>query len=134
MRNDDIIFIVNAYRTLKSKNVEINLPASVAWKRRLNIKELIKANETIHEALQEISDRYSDDEHSDKKTVTNPDGTEKETRVVKPEYINEFLEAQNGVVLQETDVTIRKVKIEELGDIELSDEMLDTIDFMIEEN
>lgn len=123
MRNDEILFVVNSYYALKSENAA-PLPASVAWKRRLNMKDLIKASETIDEALKEVSEQYNDDEHSEAKD---------ETRVVKPEYLSEFLEAKKEILLQDTDVVIRKIKIGELDGLSLSDEMLNTLEFMIEE-
>ena len=133
MKNSDILFIVNSYYALKNKEAEgkvkvTDLPASVAWKRRLNFKDLIKASETIHEALREVDDKFADDEHSEPKTF---DG--KELKVVRSEYIEEYSKAQTEILSQDTDVTIRKFKIEELEGKDLSDEMLDTLMFMIEE-
>lgn len=132
MRNDDILFVVNSYYALKGKET-VTLPASVAWKRRLNIKELVKASETINEALEEIKQKYSDDEHSNPKTIKDANGKDVETRVVKPEYLSDFIKEQQEVLTQETDLTIRKIKIEDLGNLNLSDGMLDTLEFMIEE-
>lgn len=128
MRNDDILFIVNAYYKLKGKETP-SLPASVAWKRRLNLKELVKASETINEALEEIKQKYSDDAHSEPKA--NDDN--KNARIVKSEFITDFVNEQKEVLTQDTDVTIRKIKIGELDGLNLSDEMLDTLEFMIEE-
>ena len=128
MRNDDILFVVNSYYALKGKET-VTLPAAVAWKRRLNLKELVKASETINEALEEIKQRYSDDEHSEPKA----NDSDKDARIVKPEFISEFIKEQKEVLTQDTDVTIRKIKIGELDGLSLSDEMLDTLEFMIEE-
>ena len=134
MRNDDILFIVNSYYILKAKEEKaVALPASVAWKRRLNLKDLIKASETINEALEEIKQKYSDDAHSEPKVLKDADGKEKDSRVVKPEFISDFIKEQQSILEQETEVTIRKIKIEELGDLGLSDDVMDTLEFMIEE-
>ena len=132
MKNSDILFIVNSYYALKGKEA-VALPASVAWKRRLNLKDLIGASETINEALQELSSKYNDDTHSMSKKIVDANGKETDAKVVKPEYLTEFVEAQQEILSQDTDVTIRKIKIGELDGVALSDEMLDTIDFMIEE-
>ena len=132
MRNDDILFVVNSYYALKGKET-VTLPAAVAWKRRLNLKDLVKASETINEALEEIKQKYSDDDHSSPKTVKDANGNDTETRMVKSEFLADFIKEQQEVLTQETDVTIRKIKIEDLGSIELSDDVLDTLDFMIEE-
>ena len=131
MKNSDILFIVNSYYVLKGKET-VALPASVAWKRRLNLKDLIKASETINEALEEIKQKYSDDDHSNLKTIKDANDKDVETRVVKPECLSDFIKEQQEVLTQETDVPVRKIKIEELGSIELSDEVLDTLEFMIE--
>lgn len=133
MRNDDILFIVNSYNALKGKESSVVLPAAVAWKRRLNIKELVKASEIIDEALKELSAKYEDDLHSEVKEITNPDGSKHEARIVKPEFISKYLADQKEILMQDTDVTIRKIKIEDLEGVSISDEWLDTIDFMIEE-
>lgn len=132
MLNSDILIIVNSYYALKGKET-VSLPASVAWKRRLNLKDLIRASETINEALQELSNKYNDDAHSMTKKVVDTNGKETETKVVKPEYLTDFINAQKEILAQDTDVTIRKIKIGELEGISLSDEILDTLEFMIEE-
>lgn len=124
MQNLEIVGIVNAYTAQRGKE-GIRLPAPVAWKRRVNLAHLMKTKEIIDEAIREVSDRYTDDEHS----TPGENGT----RMVKPEYMTEFLKAHNEIMVQETDVDIRKIKIEELGDVNLNDAEMDTIAFMIEE-
>lgn len=127
MKNYDIVSIVNAFDRLKnSEEPGPLLPAAVAWKRRLNLNKLIDANRVITEALDEISAKYSDDEHS-------VEDKEKNLRMVRPEFMNEYAKARMDVLDQETDVTIKKVKIEEIGDIVLSEKDMDTLAFMIEE-
>ena len=121
MKNIEIASIVNIYQ---SGEGEIKLPAAVAWKRRLNMVKLIEAKHIIDDAIREISERYSDDEHS----VADGDG-----RKVKPEYIADFGKEKADILTQETDIDIKKVPIEALGDIELTDTQLNTIAFMIEE-
>jgi hypothetical protein len=87
--------------------------------------KLFKANTLVDEALEDARKPFLDDEHS--KAVE--DGG----RQVLPQYIKEFLKAQSEVLEQETDVDIKKVRIEDIGDIEISDADMDTIAFMIEE-
>ena len=123
MQNLEIMAIVNAYTAQKGKD-GARLPAAVAWKRRVNIDKLFQAKKLIDDALRDISAKYADDEHSE------ADG---DTRKVKPEYMAEFVKEQGEILAQETDVDVKKVKIEELGDIALSDEEMDTLAFMIEE-
>lgn len=122
MKNIDIIAIVNTYQ---KGTGEMALPASVSWTRRLNMVKLINAKRIIDEALQEVQLKYADDKHSD--------ADEEGKRQVKPEYLPEFISAQNDILLQDTDIDIKKICIEALGDIQLTDTQMDTLAFMIEE-
>lgn len=127
MKNYEIVSIVNAFEKLK-KSDEIGplLPASVAWKRRLNLRKLLEANSVISEALDDVSERFFDDDHSTK----DPDS---DLRRVKPEFLEEFAKLRAEVLEQETELEIKKVKIKEIGDIVISDSDMDTLAFMIEE-
>lgn len=134
MTNLEIVGIVNAYMAKKEQDAkdrkegmyvdEMKLPAAVAWKRRVNIDKLFKAKALIDDAMKELGEKYADEEHS----IEGENGG----RQVKEEYLPEYLKAQGEILAQETDVDIRKVKIEDLGEIELSDSDMDTIGFMIE--
>lgn len=121
MKNIDIVSIVSAFQSVDGT---LTLPAKVAWVRRVNFKRLTEAKTIIDEAMQEIQNKYADDEHSSEK-----DGQ----RLVKPQYMAEFSKEQADILLQETDVEIKKVSIEELGDITLTDAQMDTLAFMIED-
>ena len=121
MNNLEIVSIVTAYQ----KGTTIKLPASVAWKRRVNMDKLFRAKRLIDEALQEARAPFLDDEHS-----TEVEGG---NRQVKREYIDEFVKSQNEILTQDTDVDIKKIKIGDIGDIEISDSDMDTLAFMIEE-
>ena len=124
MKNIEIVTIVNAYTEQKADGRGMKLPAKTAWTRRVNMDRLFRAKGIIDEALKEISDRYADDEHS-----TETDGK----RVVKPEYIPQYAKEQSEILLQDTDVDIRKVTVEDLGDIELTDADMDTLAFMLDD-
>lgn len=121
MKNYEITAIVAAYQ----KGTSMKLPASVAWKRRVNMDKIIRAKAIIDEALNEVRAPYLDDDHS----TPMEDGG----RQVKPAYVPAFVKAQTEILEQETDVDIKKVSIDALGDIEISDSDMDTIAFMIEE-
>ena len=123
MRNLDILAIASAYTKKKS---DIKLPAPIAWKRRLNMDRIFRAKEIIDGALNEIRQKYADDDHS----IPAEDGN---GRQVKPEYIQEYATAQAEVLSQETPVDIEKIKIEDLGEIALTDTDMDTLAFMIKE-
>ena len=127
MKNYEIVTIVNAFEKLKtSDETGPLLPAAIAWKRRLNLSKLLDANRIINEALDEVSAKFSSDEYSifDK---------EKGQRLVKPEFLEKYAKLRAEVLEQETELEIKKVKIEEIGDIILSDSDMDTLAFMIEE-
>ena len=126
MKNLEIVAIVNVYTAQKEKGEGIKLPAKVAWKRRVNMDKLFHAKGIIDEALKEIGQKYADDEHSTEAEKGNG-------RKVKPEYMEEFVLAQGEILTQDTEVDVQKVKIEDLGDVELSDADMDTIAFMLEE-
>ena len=131
MKNADIMAITRIYTKNKQDKdkKELKLPAAIAWKRRVNMDKVFKAKAIIDEAMQELSQKYADDEHS----VEKQDENGETMRTVKPEYLAEYAKAQVDILSQETDVDIKKVKIEDLGDIDLSDDDLDTLAFMIEE-
>ena len=129
MKNLEIVGIVNAYMARHKDGEGIKLPAAVAWKRRLNIDKLFHAKGIIDEAMKEIFQKYSDEEHSEERELE--DG--KKDRVIKPEYVADFRREQAEIMEQDTEVEIRKVSISELGNIELSDADMDTIAFMLED-
>lgn len=121
MKNNDIVMILNA---MNSSDHSVKYPVSVAWKRRLNKKALMDANAVIEEALNEIKHDFSDDEHS------TADG---DKRMVKPEFMDEFLKRHEEIMSQETDVKIQKIKLSELDGLTLSDNDMDSLAFMIED-
>ena len=121
MKNSEIVSIINAYQ----KGTSLKLPAAVAWKRRVNMDKLFKAKKLIDDALMEVSKPFLDDEHS----IKSEDGS----RQIRPKYIGCFIEAQEEVLSQETDVDVKKVSIEAVGDIEISDADMDTLAFMLED-
>ena len=121
MKNLEIVSIVNAYQ----KGTSLKLPAAVAWKRRVNLDKLFKAKKLIDDALMEASKPFLDDEHS----TQNEDGS----RQILPKYIGSFMEMQEEILSQDTDVDIKKVSIEAVGDIEISDADMNTLAFMLED-
>ena len=131
MKNLDILAITNAYLENKNKSTgrELKLPAAVAWKRRVNLDKLFAVRKLIDEAMADVKRRYTDDEHSVEARAENGELA----RNVRPKFMPEFIKAQAEILDQDTDVDIRKVRIEDLGDIELTDSEMDTLQFMIEE-
>ena len=103
----------------------MKLPAKVAWIRRVNMEKLFQAHKIISDALAEAREPFLDEAHS---TATEEGG-----RQIHPEYTADFMKAQDDILSQETDVDIKKVRIEDLGDITISDSEMDTLAFMLEE-
>lgn len=124
MKNLDILAIANSYATQKEKGDGLRLPAAVAWKRRINLDRIFKAKALIDDALKEVQQKFSDDDHSD----PSDDGGRK----VKAEFLPDFIKEQGDILTQETPVEIVKVKIEDIGDVALTDADMDTLAFMIE--
>ena len=124
MKNIEIIAIMRSYMKEREEKKSITLPAAVAWKRRLNMKKISEAANTIEEALAEVDSLYSDDEHS-KKTDNG--------RQVKDEFLREYYDKRREVLDQETDLEIKMVGIEEIEGVNLNDDDLDTLAFMIKE-
>ena len=128
MKNRELVLIVNAYNVLHQISEGIKLPAKIAWTRRVNMDKLFHAKGIIDGAIKEIRDKYFDEDHSEE--FETEDG--KKDRRVKKEYEKDFRAEQEEIMDQETDLEIRKVKLEELGDVNLSDLEMDTIAFMLE--
>ncbi len=121
MKNIDILSIVTAYQKADGT---LTLPARVAWTRRVNMKKLAEAKTIIDEAMQELQEKYIHEERIDKNG---------EQMTVKPEFMPDFVREQSEILTQETDVDIKKISIEDLGDIAVTDAQMDTLAFMIEE-
>ena len=131
MKNYEIYAIAGAFRHLaelsqtNQNGSEVKLPVKVAWIRRVNLDKIMKASALIDEAFDDISKKYMDDAHSEEDSEGR--------RLIRREYIEEYAKARAEILEQDTEVEIKKVKIEDLGDVMLSDEYMDTIMFMIEE-
>lgn len=122
MKNSEIIKITNAYQRTDKK---LKLPVSVAWKRRLNLQKLMDARMLIDSAIREINIEYMDDEHSVETGI--------DLREIRPEYLNEYGKKIYEIQDQDTPIDIQMIKsIEELGDVSISDDEMDTILFMVE--
>lgn len=100
------------------------LTVKFAWNWRKNLKKLQELADEINAMRQKIVDEFSDDEHS----YTNDAG-----RFVKAEYLEEYGSKVDELLSQENEVEISKIKIEDLGNIEISIPEMDAIGFMIEE-
>ena len=126
LTNSDILSIVGFANDGKSfvNNREVKLTVKFAWNWRKNLRKIQELADAIAEARQEIVDEFSDDEHS----YVNEEG-----RFVKDEYLAEYSGKIGELYGQENEVDIAKVRIEDLGNFEISVPEMDVIGFMIEE-
>ena len=124
--NSDILSIVGFANAEGSfvNNPGVKLTVKFAWNWRKNIKKLQDLANDINDMRQRIMEEFSDDEHS----YANEDG-----RFVKDEYLQEYTGRIAELYAQENDVEVAKVKIEDLGNFEISVPEMDAIGFMIEE-
>lgn len=138
MKNFEIVDITNSYLKLKnSDKVSMSLPIVVSWKRRVNLKKLLKIRDTIFEAVSELDKLYFDEDHSTELTDSDgkkiKDANGENLRAVKEEFREEYVTKKKELFDAETDVEIKKVKLEDLKDVTLSDDEMNTLMFMIEE-
>jgi hypothetical protein len=126
LTNSEILTITGFAKASSSfvNNPAAKLTVKFAWNWRKNLKKLQELTDEINAMRQKIVDEFSDDEHS----YANDDG-----RFVKAEYLEEYASKVDELLSQENEVEISKIKIEDLGNIEISIPEMDAIGFMIEE-
>lgn len=122
LKNSEIVRIVTAYQ----KGTDLKLPPVLAWKRRLNMKELVRVKGIVDEALAEARRGFLDAEHA--KDLGNGSWE------ILPEFQEQFILAQEEILGQETDVNVEVVKINlsDLGKDGISDSDLETLAFMVD--
>lgn len=125
MTNNEVKSIVDAYTKIKENGTDSKIPVRAAWTRRKNLKKIMEAYATYREAFVDLQQRYSDDEHS----VEHANGD----RQIKMQYMPQYQKEVTELLNLEADVTVEKIKIEDLGNCALSDTEMDTLAFMIEE-
>lgn len=125
MTNNEVKSIVDAYTKIKENGTDSKIPVRAAWTRRKNLKKIMEAYATYREAFADLQQRYSDDEHS----VEHANGD----RQIKMQYMPQYQKEVTELLNLEADVTVEKIKIEDLGNCTLSDTEMDTLAFMIEE-
>lgn len=121
MKNSEITAITNAIPLAP----ETKLPIAAAWSRRLNLKKLQEARQTIDEAVRDLNKDFIDSG----KVIDEGEGQYKIMDQHMPEYTARMKELMD----LEQEIEIRKVKIEDLGDISVSEAEMDALMFMLEE-
>lgn len=139
MRNAEIAGIAGSYMEQKEAAVkarkegkeqnELRLPARIAWIRRVNMDKIFQANRMIEEAIREIEQKYADDAHS----IEIKTDSGEVIRKVRDEMIGEFIREKSEIMEQNTDVDLKKISIDDLEGLDLSESEMDTLAFMIEE-
>ena len=105
------------------------------------MKKLEEANKLYQEAVQEFEKKYIDDEHSydnvskdeNGNPVLDSEGNEVKIRSVKEEYLAEFSNGKNELLLQENEFNFMVVDIDDFGDVNLEYSDIEMLSFMIDE-
>lgn len=116
-------------------------PTKVKWAFRVDVKKLEDANKLYQEAVQEFEKKYIDDEHSydniskdeNGNPVLDAEGNEIKIRSVKEEYLAEFSNGKNELLLQENEFNFMVVDIDDFGDVNLEYSDIEMLSFMIDE-
>ena len=118
-----------------------NFSTKAKWAFRVNLKKLEEANALYDEALREFQSEYADDEHSteevmkDEKgeSLKNENGEEVKTRTVKAEYLAEFQNKYQELLMQENEISFKLITIEDIEDADPSFADLEMLSFMIDD-
>ena len=97
------------------------LPIKVAYTLKRNIDRLNKPFKLINEQRVELVKKYGE-----------PMKDKPEEFIVSPEKREEFFKEFNELMDFEEEVDIRKLTIDELGDVEITPEELSIIEFMLD--
>ena len=125
MTNNEVKSIMEAYSAMREAKSDTKIPVRAAWIRRKNLKKIAEAYATYREAFAELQQRYSDDEHS----VLHENGD----RQIRMQYMPQYQSEVSELLSLDAGVTVEKIKLEDLGECNLSDSEMDTLAFMIEE-
>ena len=105
------------------------LPIKLQWDMKKNIDTLSEIRNTYNEFYGKIQQKYSDDKYS--KEVTQENGQVE--RVVKDEFISEFNNELNDILVTDNEVRIRQFNIEDFGSVDIDKKDMDMLSFFITE-
>ena len=105
------------------------LPIKLQWDMKKNIDTLSEIRNTYNKFYGKIQQKYSDDKYS--KEVTSENGQVE--RVVKEEFISEFNNELNDILVTDNEVRIRQFNIEDFGSVDIQKKDMDMLSFFITE-
>lgn len=105
------------------------LPIKLQWDMKKNIDVLSEIRNTYNEFYGKIQQKYSDDKYSQE--VTQENGQVE--RVVKEEFISEFNNELNDILVTDNEVRIRQFNIEDFGSVDIDKRDMDMLSFFITE-
>ena len=132
LTNAQVINIINGVNNSKDL-VENEFPIKFAWLFQKNIKILNELADMINQQLITLESKYADDEHSVNEEMVDDNGKTQIKRVVKPEYVQQFMKQRMEFLNLDNDINIQTFKVEDLGDINISLAVMNTLSFMLEE-
>lgn len=107
----------------------ISLPIKLLWELKKDISKLEDIREDLSSMDKGINEPYMDDEHSD--LVKQKDGSE--VRVVKKEYLEEFMRKKNELMEAGNEIDLTVFSIKDLGDVDLTLGTLQALSVFIED-
>ena len=131
LRNFEIREIIN---NLAGQNSLIysteKMPIKILWVIDGNLTKLKEIAERIDQKQEEINQSYNTEEKSENFTFENGE----EGRRVKEEFLQEYREEINELMMIENEVNIETLSIDDFNNISLSPAEFGSIRFMLEEN
>ena len=106
------------------------MPIKILWVIDGNLTKLKEIAERIDQKQEEINQSYNTEEKSEDFTFENGE----EGRRVKEEFLQEYREEINELMMIENEVNIETLSIDDFNNISLSPAEFGSIRFMLEEN
>ena len=106
------------------------MPIKILWVIDGNLTKLKEIVERIDQKQEEINQSYNTEEKSENFTFENGE----EGRRVKEEFLQEYREEINELMMIENEVNIETLSIDDFNNISLSPAEFGSIRFMLEEN
>ena len=107
------------------------LPIKMMWGLKEDISRLDEIRQRYNEFDKEINDRYMSDEFSFDDVETDENGNENTVRRVKDEYLDQFNSEKRELLFTENEIEINVCDIEDFGDVEISIQDLNMLNFFI---
>ena len=107
------------------------LPIKMMWGIKEDIAKLDEIRNRYNEFDQEINEKYMSDELSYDSAEKDEEGNESLVRRVKDEYLEQFNNEKRELLFTENKMNVSVFDIEDFGDIEISIQDLNMLNFFI---